>query len=109
MNPVCGGAHDFGAEDPECCTSQLFASQEPPADEWRAHAGKTVIIVTHGGFLSLLYKAIMQHAKASGVIRNCAICEVLSDGRTLAALSWNRAAPGEEEGGKDAFGGGLYG
>ena len=50
-------------------------------------AGETIVVVTHGGFLSALYRIIMQRTAPSA--KNCSVSEVITDGTTLALETYN--------------------
>ena len=47
-----------------------------------------MIVVTHGGFLSLVHHACVGHYKG-GLVRNCSIGEVHLSGGSRAVVRWN--------------------
>lgn len=75
-------------------------------------AGQTVMVVSHGGFLSCLYQHIVQNKAREGV-GNCSIGEVLVSGSVMAVMSWNQRT--EDPGNKahsdkeSGFGGAGFG
>lgn len=53
-------------------------------------AGQLVIVVTHGGFLSVLHRACVGHSKG-GIVMNCSIGEVHANSSSgaRAVVKWN--------------------
>jgi broad specificity phosphatase PhoE len=76
-------------------------------NELELRAGKDVVAVTHGGLLSALHKHIMKHAACA--VKNCAYCEVLSDGANMVVVSWNVTVKGDSVLKAASFGGGNFG
>jgi hypothetical protein len=63
-------------------------------------------VVTHGGFMAAVHRVVMQREQ-QGMTHNCSICEVISDGSTMAVMSWNHTSGETRE--EEAFGGGNFG
>lgn len=75
-------------------------------------AGETIVVVSHGGFLSCLYQHIMQ-ARYREAVHNCSIGEILVSGTTMALVSWNQptkaTADAAPVGQASGFGGSGFG
>lgn len=83
---------DFGAEGGE--TLQDFYARSVGAVEQllRAHAGQTVLLVTHGGVLDCLYRAATRlplQAARTWTLGNAAINRLLYSDAGFALVGWN--------------------
>lgn len=73
------------------------------------NAGKCAVVVTHGGFLRVLCRLVLQR-EPKQAFANCGFAEVLCDGKVLAfkhADGLNAADSGQHA--KTSFGGGSFG